>query len=104
MTRALRSAFPQLRRVFGGYLHEDVLVDTGSPEAALRAFWNDAAPEERRRFQREVERFLAKTADVDLDDIRHLVHQLGSRWVPQSREALVALLTDAARLRDRPMP
>ena len=36
---------------------------------------------------------------VSLDEARDLVHQLGSRWIPPSREALVALLTNAARPR-----
>ena len=44
MTRITAAAFPELRRVFGGYLHEDYLVESGTPEAALRAFREDAAP------------------------------------------------------------
>jgi contact-dependent growth inhibition (CDI) system CdiI-like immunity protein len=90
------SAFPELRRVFSGYLHEDVLAESGSVDAALRTFWADAAPDERRRFQHEVVRLLALTAPLELDDMRDLVHQLGSRWIPPSREALVALLTSAS--------
>ena len=37
MTRLKPSAFPELRRVFDGYLHEDVLAEHGTPEAALGA-------------------------------------------------------------------
>ena len=44
MTRITAAAFPELRRVFGGYLHEDYLVESGTPEAALRAFREDAGP------------------------------------------------------------
>jgi hypothetical protein len=87
------SGFPELRRVFSGYLHEDVLVEAGTAGAALQTFWTDAAPGERRRFQREAARFLAVTAPLDLDDLRGLVHELGSRWIPPSREALIAVLT-----------
>ena len=94
--RVEASAFPELRRVFTGYLHEDALAEAGTPGAALRTFWADAAPDERRRFQREVGRFLALTAPLTLDDVRNLVRQLGSRWIPPSREALVALLTGAS--------
>jgi hypothetical protein len=86
------SAFPELRRVFTGYLHEDLFVDGGTPEAALRAFRTDASPEELKRFQQEAERFLAHTATLEFDEVRGLVHQLGCRWIPPSREALVALL------------
>jgi len=97
--RITPSAFPELRRVFSGYLHEDVLVEGGTADAALRTFWADAAPDERRRFQREAAQFLELTAALNLDEMREVVHQLGSRWIPPSREALVALL---AGVSDRP--
>ena len=102
MSRVAPSAFPELRRVFSGYLHEDSLVETGTPEAALQVFRADASPDERRRFQREVKRFLAQTSALNLDDLRDLVYQLGCRWIPSSREALVELLREAAELREPP--
>jgi len=95
VTSITPSAYPELRRVFGGYLHEDVLVESGTPEAALRAFRADARPAEVRRFLEEAKRFLAQTATLDFDEVRDLVYQLGCRWIPPSREALTALLTDA---------
>lgn len=85
--------FPELRRVFSGYLHEDFRAESGTPEEALRRFWADANPNERRRFKREVDRFLAHTADLDLAGVRGLVQQLGGRWNPPSRQAVVAALT-----------
>lgn len=94
MTRVAPSAFPELRRVFSGYLHEDSLTEAGTPEAALQTFRDDANLDERRRFQREVKRFLAQTATLNLDELRDLVYQLGCRWIPSSREALVALLKE----------
>lgn len=102
MTRAARSAFPELHRVFTGYLHEDVLAEAGTPEGALRTFWADATPGERRRFQREVTRFLARTAELTLDDLRALVHKLGCSWIPPSREALVTLLATASNVPEVP--
>jgi len=90
------SHFPELRRVFSGYLHEDFRAESGSAESALRRFWTDAAEDERRRFQDETDRFLARTAAMDLDDLRDLVRQLGGRWIPPSREAVVAALTGVA--------
>jgi hypothetical protein len=96
LTRVTPSAFPELRRVFGGYLHEDVLAEHGSADAALRAFRADASPAELRRFQKDITRFLAQTASLDLDELRRVLYGLGCRWVPPSREALIALLTDAA--------
>ena len=102
MTSVTPSAFPELRRVFGGYMHEDVLVESGTPEAALRAFRADARPVEVRRFREEATRFLAQTATLDFDEVRDLVYQLGCRWIPPSREALIALLTDASDPKVRP--
>jgi hypothetical protein len=97
VTRGKAAAYPELRRVLAGYLHEDYLLDAGAPEAALRAYLADASPGERRRFQRDVARFLAHIATLDFDAARDLFKELGSRWTPPSHEALVALLTDAVR-------
>ena len=102
MTRAPRSAFPELHRVFSGYLHEDVLAESGTPEAALRTFWADASRDERRRFQREVTRFLAHTAELDLDQLRALVPALGCGGIPPSRKRLAALLTAASSAPEAP--
>jgi hypothetical protein len=96
LTRLAPSAFPALRRIFSGYLHEDALVDAGTPEEALRTFWSDATLKERRQFQREARRLLAHISTLDLDAMRDLVRQFGSRWIPPSRDALVALLTAAS--------
>jgi hypothetical protein len=100
LTRIKPAAYPELRRVFAGYLHEDSLLEAGTPEAALRTFREDAGPAELRRFQREVKRLLAQVATLELDELRDLVGRLGGRWVPPSREALIALLTEAAESGD----
>jgi len=102
LTHDTASDFPELRRVFSGYLHEDVLEESGSPEAALTMFWTDAAPDERRRFQHEVTRFLAHTSSLDLVALRDLVYQLGARWTPPTATALAGLLTEAAHLPEPP--
>ena len=93
MTRVKAEAFPELQRVFSGYLNEDFLIDAGTPEKALRTFVADASPAERRRFQREAARFLAQTATLDFEDVRQLLVELGSRWNPPTRDALVKLLS-----------
>ena len=84
MKREPRSEFPELHRVFSGYLHEDFAAEYGNAAAALRAFREDASPAEWRRFEREALR---------LARLCKLLHELGSRWTPPSREALIALLT-----------
>jgi len=96
MTRGGTPEFPELTRVFSGYLHEDFAAEYGSPEAALLAFHEDASPAERRRFQREVKRLAGLAAERDFDEICGLVQRLGSRWIPPSRDALMTLLASAA--------
>ena len=92
MTRTGTPEFPELARVFSGYLNEDFAVEYGSPEAALRAFHEDASPAERRRFQREVKRLAGLLEERDFEEICELVQRLGSRWIPPSRDALATLL------------
>jgi hypothetical protein len=96
MTRLSTARFPTLRRAFSGYLHEDGLVEAGSPEAALRSFWADASAAERRRFQGEVVRFLDRTAVLDFPAVCDALERLGSRWRPPSRDALTRVLTGVA--------
>ena len=93
MKRDVTSEFPELRRVFSGYLHEDFAAEHESAQAALRAFRDDASPAEWRRFEREALRFTRLTMERDFDEVCRLLHQLGSRWTPPSREAVIALLT-----------
>jgi hypothetical protein len=92
------SDFPEIQRVFTGYLHEDFLDEYGTPLAALRAFHDDANVSERRRFAAEMRRFLERTATLDFTELRAVIGRLGCRWSPRSRKALVSLLTDAANL------
>ena len=83
------SNFPELHRVFAGYLHEDFVQEHGTPEAALASFLTDANEAERRRFMAEARRFLEATASLEFDEVRTLIERLGSRWVPTSRDELV---------------
>lgn len=96
MKRVKASDFPELRRVFSGYLHEDFLEEYESPAAALGAFLEDANAAERQRFRKEARRLLDISADVDFTAVLAVLARLGCRWTPPSREALVALLSDAA--------
>ena len=91
------SDFPELQRVFSGYLHEDFSAVHATPAAALRAFLHDANPSERRRLVREVKRFLDRTAALDDETLSAFVARLGSRWAPPSREALIAVLIEVVR-------
>ena len=90
--------FPALERVFSGYLHEDYAAEYGTAEAALRAFHDDASPEEWRKFQREAKRLAGLVGDRRFDDVQKLIARLGSRWTPPSRDALMTLLANTVAL------
>jgi len=93
MTNLRASDFPELRRVFSAYLHEDFVAEYGSAARAIGAFLNDANATERRAFEREARRFLEVTTPLELSDKQALVERLGSRWIPRSRKALIRCLS-----------
>jgi hypothetical protein len=77
------AAFPQLESFFTGYLHEDFLVEYGSPEGALRAWRMDASAKESRQLDREAARLVASAARMPFDAIAAFVRRdLGSTWRP----------------------
>lgn len=92
MTHVDASRFPELRRVFEGYLHEDFVAEYGSAAAAIAAFRADADPAEARAFRDEARRFLALTSALDFAEVQRLVTRVGSRWIPASREELESVL------------
>ena len=92
MTSLDASHFPELRRVFEGYLHEDFLAEYGSAAAAIDAFRADATAAEARAFRDEVRRFLALTGTLDFAKVRESVTRLGSRWIPHSRQEIETVL------------
>jgi hypothetical protein len=95
MKRVTASDFPELRKVFSGYLHEDFLEEHATAAAALKAFAADANASERKRFDAEVTRFLEVTGPLEFETVVALLGRLGSRWTPPTRRALVAALTRA---------
>ena len=94
MKRAKPSDFPHLRQVLGGYLHEDFLEEHDSAGAALRAFLGDADAAERKQIATEARRFLDLTQDVEFEAVLTLLHRLGARWAPASRQELAAVLSE----------
>jgi hypothetical protein len=91
--------FPELRRFFEGYMHEDFVHEYGTPEGALRAYEADAKEPERRRLRSDATRMLAAVEAGTLSDARTLLSQLGARWSPRSLAALKKWLTAAADAR-----
>ena len=96
MTSPKPSEFPALSRIFAGYLHEDFIAEHGTADAALRAFHDEASLAERKRFSREVEKFVERTAGLTSEDLLALMSRMGSRWAPASRDVLVKTLRTAA--------
>ena len=97
MTTKAAAAYPELRRAFEGYLHEDFIEEHGTAARALDAFVSDANAGERRRLAAEITRFLAKTSRLDLEAASALLADLGAAWAPPSVEVLRATLDAAAR-------
>ena len=92
MTHVDPARFPELRRVFEGYLNEDFVAEYGSATVAIEAFRADASPAEARAFRDEARRFMVATGSLDFAEVQRLVTRVGSRWIPQSREELEAVL------------
>ena len=92
MTHLDPSRFPELRRVFEAYLHEDFVAEYGSAVAAIDAFRADASAAEARAFRDEARRFLTLTRGLDFAQVQRLVARVGSRWIPGSRDDLETVL------------
>ena len=86
------AAFPQLESFFSDYLHEDFLVEYGSPEGALRAWRLSASAREIRQFEREARLLLDAAAAMPFDAIAAFVRRgLGSTWRPSDKARLQKL-------------
>ena len=83
--------FPALAQFFGGYLHQDFLLDHGSAPAAARSFRADASPEEARAVDDDLDRLLILTERWTVTQIRRFLKSLGAAWLPSSRADLEAL-------------
>lgn len=89
--------FPALRAFLSGYLHEDFVVEHGTPEGALRAFMCDAGAGARRALGAEVARFVDKARGRPWSQVRRQFIQLGGAWTPPSRAAVDALFAALSR-------
>jgi hypothetical protein len=87
-----REAFPALREFLRGYLHQDFEAVHGSLRAAADAFRADASPAERTQLTRELESLAALVADLPARPLRQFIEDLGSGWMPKSREEIQELL------------
>ena len=90
--RLSRDAFPALRSFLRGYLHQDFEAVHGSFRAAADAFRADASPDERDQLAQELEALATLAANLPALPLRQFIEDLGSGWVPKSREEIQELL------------
>src|SRR5579872_5023950 len=90
--RFSRDDFPQLADFAAGYLHQDFRSEHRTPAAAREAFLKAVNQDERRRFDRDVERFLRATGPASWEDVQQAWAALGAAWMPRDRRALERLL------------
>ena len=88
--------YPELRRFFEGYMHEDFVHEYGTPEGALRAYEADASEPERRRLRSDATKMLAAVEGCSLVDARALLASLGAKWSPRSLAVVKKWLAAAA--------
>lgn len=90
--------FPRLSEFMAGYLHQDFQLDHKTPEAALRAFFDEANEEERAGLREELDRFREAAKDASWVNVKEALDALGGAWRPRSRAALDELLHLPGRL------
>ena len=88
-----REAFPAVRALVRGYLHQDFQELHGSLAAAARAFRADASVAEREQLMAELESLAHILASHPARKLRQFItDDLGSGWAPKSHEELTELL------------
>lgn len=86
--------FPHLAAFLSGYLHQDFLLEHGTPAGALRAFLQEAGASERDALQQEWRAFIGAVDGLRWRDVREAFTALGGSWRPGSRADLLALFDD----------
>jgi hypothetical protein len=97
--RGLRGdVFPALRAFLRGYLHQDFAAVHGSVRAAAEAFLADASADERDQLVRELEALSKIVTGHKVRALRGFIgDELGSGWIPKSREEILELLEALSR-------
>ena len=91
-----REQFTALADFLSGYLHQDFVVEYGTPAAAYQAFLADASPVEIRNLQRDSRMFLATTKAASWPVMRDALLTLTTAWRPASQAALERFLKTIA--------
>jgi CdiI immunity protein len=94
--------FPALSSFLRGYLHQDMKEEYGLPERAARAFWSDAAEQERSSVAEQWAQFLDRTAERSLSEVnRELTVTLGSSYSLTAEDMLKLSAVFSRNLRHR---
>jgi hypothetical protein len=83
--------FPRLAEFSESYLHQDVLLEYGSAEEALRRYLEDAGPAEAAQLRSEWQRLLQQPAahrGRSLVFFQRAFRDLGAAWIPQTAAEL----------------
>src|SRR5947199_5477393 len=81
--------YAALSNFLRGYLHQDAAVESGSAEAAARAFRRDADERETAIVRAELDRLLAATNDRAFSELaRILEEKLGAGWRFRTRQEI----------------
>jgi len=88
--------YSALKIFLRGYLHQDAVVEYGSPAAAARQFRRDADERETTIVHSELDRLLSQTRSLPFADLARVLENLGSSWHFRTRQE-VEQLRDALK-------
>jgi hypothetical protein len=80
--------YPTLRDYLPGYLHQDFGAEYGTPEAAIKAFVEDASGDEIVQVREEWKALRADFAGRPIEEMQAALVALGCAWRPASEEEL----------------
>lgn len=93
------SESPNLRLLFGGYLHQDWNAEHGAPEDAVRQFAESEPADTVRAAIRELEALILTSKSADETVLWGVLTEAGSYFDPRSRTRSVrAWLSDVHRI------
>ena len=90
--RSSSASFPALAEFAAGYLHEDFVVEHGTPLGAVAAFLREASDSERTALRVDAARFLDHATSRPWAEAVATFSCLGGAWRPRTRAELAAVL------------
>ncbi len=78
----MNAQYPYLFQFFGGYFHQDWMLDSPTWQDVVRQYAKEAAPDDLHRALAEIEDLLHTTPDDQVLEQR-LLHELGCEYDPR---------------------